>query len=249
MGRSSVFDVALWLSIHPPGGTVEAVGAGPVGEPHAVLLDLDGTLVRSEHVHRRVWQRFFDAWRLEVDEAGYARAYQGRRAADVLVSEPGPWRPEDVPGVLADMHAWTDELAGEVEPVPGAVDLVGELHRRAARVAVVTSAGRPWAGRLLGDVLGVAVEVLVTAEDVRVGKPSPEGYLLACRRCGVDPGECAAVEDSPSGIRALGAAGVGRVVGVTTTSPAADLRAAGAHVTVPDLRPPGSLAALGVPVT
>jgi sugar-phosphatase len=132
-----------------------------------------------------------------------------------------------------------------VEPVPGAVALAGELRRRAVRAAVVTSAGRSWAGRLLGGVLRIAVDVLVTAEDVRRGKPEPEGYLLACRRLGVEPGECAALEDSPSGIRALAAAGVGRVVGVTTTSSADVLRAAGADVTVPDLRPPASLAALG----
>ena len=49
--------------------------------PAAVLLDLDGTLVLSEHIHRRVWQRFFDEWRLEVDDRDYARSYRGRRAA------------------------------------------------------------------------------------------------------------------------------------------------------------------------
>ena len=42
--------------------------------PAAVLLDLDGTLVLSEHIHRRVWQRFFDQWHLEVDDRDYTRS-------------------------------------------------------------------------------------------------------------------------------------------------------------------------------
>ena len=56
---------------------------------------------------------------------------------------------------------------------------------------------------------------------------------------------CAAVEDSEAGVQALVAAGVGTVVGVTTTAPAAQLRSAGAEATVADLRTPTSLVALG----
>jgi mannitol-1-/sugar-/sorbitol-6-phosphatase len=217
--------------------------------PAAVLLDLDGTLVLSEHIHRRVWQRFFDEWRLEVDERDYARSYQGRRAADVLDQVRGPWRAEDVPGALAALHAHTDAEAGNVEVVPGAVELVEELHRRGRLVAVVTSASRTWTRRVLDDVLGVGarIPVVVTAEEVETGKPHPEGYLRACRRLGVDPATCAAVEDSEAGVQALVAAGVGTVVGVTTTAPAAQLRSAGAGATVADLRPRAALTALGFP--
>jgi beta-phosphoglucomutase-like phosphatase (HAD superfamily) len=55
-----------------------------------------------------------------------------------------------------------------------------------------------------------------------------------------------AVEDAPSGVRALVSAGVRRIVGVTTTTSATALRAAGATNIIPDLRPPASLVALGL---
>jgi sugar-phosphatase len=214
----------------------------------AVLLDMDGTLIRSEHVHRAVWQRFFTAWQVEMDDERYAESVMGRRARDVLTELSGPWRPEDVPRALAALHADVDAAAREVTVVDGAVALVRELAARGHRLAVVTSGGRGWAGRVLDDVLGVgdALEVVVTAEEVEVGKPSPEGYLTACRRLGVAPAGCVAVEDAPSGVRALVAAGVPRIVGVTTTTSAAALRAAGATETVSDLRPPASLVALGL---
>jgi mannitol-1-/sugar-/sorbitol-6-phosphatase len=210
------------------------------------MLDLDGTLVRSEHVHRQVWERFFATWRLDVDDEHYTRVVMGRPARDVLPELAGPWRPEDVPAIVAGLHAEDAAAAQDVVPVDGASELVRELRRRGYRLAVVTSAVRTWADRVLGDVLGVAdiIEVLVTVEDVGAGKPSPEGYLLACRRLGVEPAGCAAIEDSPSGIHALAAAGVRTVVGVTTTFPADALRAAGATATVPHLHPAVALVAL-----
>lgn len=216
-----------------------------------VLLDLDGTLVHSEHVHRRVWDRFFAEWGVAVDDATYADVYMGRRAADVLARVPGPWTGTDVDAVLARLVEHSHELAAEVGAVDGAAALVRALHRRGHRTAVVTSAGRAWARRVLEDVLDVAdlLDAVVTAEEVSVGKPSPEGYLTTCRRLGVDPAACAAVEDSPSGVRALAAAGVGTIIGITTTAPAAALRAAGAGTVVADLSPDALLgpARSGVP--
>jgi mannitol-1-/sugar-/sorbitol-6-phosphatase len=223
--------------------------AEPAATVRAVLLDMDGTLIRSEHVHRAIWRRFFDAWQVDVDDERYARSVMGRRARDVLAQMPGPWRAEDLPAVVAGLHADVDAAAQDVAVVDGAVELVRELRQRGYRLAVVTSAGREWALRVLDDVLGVAdaLDVVVTAEEVEVGKPSPEGYLRACRRLGVAPAACVAVEDAPSGVRALVAAGVRTVVGITTTASARELRDAGAAATVPNLRPALTLPALGLP--
>lgn len=203
----------------------------------AVLFDLDGTLVRSEHAHRVAWQALFDHWATDVDEAEYARTFMGRRARDVLAEVPGPWTGTDPERSLALLRDHSRHAATMVEVVPGAREQVAALHDAGTPVAVVTSAGAAWAEQVLGDVLGVRhrLSVLVTAERVARGKPSPEGYLLACAELGVDPGRCAGVEDSPAGVTALVAAGVGRVLGLTTSSPAEVLRAAGAHTTAPDL--------------
>jgi sugar-phosphatase len=124
--------------------------------------------------------------------------------------------------------------------VPGAAELIRQVTDAGVPVAVVTSAGPLWAEEVLGPVLGVRdrVRVIVTAEDVATGKPSPEGYLSGCELLGVDAADCAGVEDSAAGVRALLAAGVGLAVGITTTSSAADLLAAGAHRAVADLRDP-----------
>jgi mannitol-1-/sugar-/sorbitol-6-phosphatase len=137
---------------------------------------------------------------------------------------------------MARAHA----LGHAVETVPGAAALIRRAAEAGVPVAVVTSAGPAWAEEVLGPVLDVRdrVTVLVTAEDVATGKPSPEGYRRGCEGLGIDPADCAGVEDSASGVRALLSAGVGCVVGITTSSSAADLLAAGAHRTVADLGDP-----------
>ncbi len=77
---------------------------------------------------------------------------------------------------------------------------------------------------------------MVTALDVVDGKPHPAGYALACRRLGVEPAGVVAVEDAPAGILAAAAAGVGRVIGISTTWAESELLAAGATAVVEDLR-------------
>ena len=76
---------------------------------------------------------------------------------------------------------------------------------------------------------------MVTREDVTEGKPAPDGYLLAIRTLGVRAEDCLVAEDTPAGVRAGRAAGVGTVVGVTTSFSAEELRDAGADLVLPDL--------------
>jgi sugar-phosphatase len=213
---------------------------GSAGRPAGLLLDLDGTLVLSERVHRLTWRHFFDVWGAEVDDHEYEQTFMGRRATDVLAAVPGPWTGRNLRAISAEMMAHAQTLGHAVEAVPGAAALIRRAADDGVPVAVVTSAGPAWAEEVLGPVLDVRnrVRVLVTAEDVATGKPSPEGYLLGCERLGVHPVDCAGVEDSPSGIRALLSTEVRHVVAITTTSSAADLLAAGAHRTVGDLRDP-----------
>jgi sugar-phosphatase len=215
------------------------VTAGPT-RPDALLLDLDGTLVLSERVHRHTWEHFFDTWSVEVDEGEYQRSYMGRRAGDVLAQVPGPWTGTDLTEAVRAMTRHALTLGDQVEVVPGAAELVRLAAAAGVPVAVVTSAGQEWAERVLGPVLGIRdlIAALVTAEQVQTGKPAPEGYARACALLGVDPARSVGVEDSPSGLRALAAAEVGVLVGIATTAEETALQTAGAHLTVLDLAAP-----------
>jgi len=201
--------------------------------PAALLLDLDGTLIDSEPIHRAAYRVFFAArgW----DEPDLT-IFTGRRAEDVFGVEPGPWAGHDPDALAAEVTALVDEDQDPV-PIAGSADLFDAAARWGLAVAVVTSAGPAWVRRAADGALDALdrVDVVVTADDVVDGKPHPAGYLLACERLGVDPADALAVEDSPAGVRAAAAAGVGRVVGLATTCDPADLLEAGAGVVVDDL--------------
>jgi sugar-phosphatase len=98
--------------------------------------------------------------------------------------------------------------------------------------AIVTSGIRRLALARLQAARLTPPDVLITADIVRQGKPSPEPYLLAAARLGVQPADCIVFEDAPAGVQAGKAAGM-RVVALTTTVPPSEL--ASADQIVPDL--------------
>ncbi|MGW9285443.1 HAD-IA family hydrolase, partial [Streptomyces diastaticus] len=108
-----------------------------------------------------------------------------------------------------------------VEPVPGALDLLGSLA--AGRWAVVTSASRRLAGARLAAV-GIRPATVIAADDITRGKPDPEPFLLAAARLGVAPERCVVFEDAPAGLASGRAAGMWTVA-LTTSHPAPELTA------------------------
>ena len=94
----------------------------------------------------------------------------------------------------------------EGRAIEGAVELLRRLQGQ--NVALVTSCSRALALALLRRAGLPEFEVLVTADDVAVNKPAPDGYVAAAKRFELPPERCLVVEDSPQGIHAGRAAGM-----------------------------------------
>ena len=74
--------------------------------------------------------------------------------------------------------------------------------------AIVTSGTRRVAEARMRHVELPTPRVFITADDVNVGKPAPDGYLLAASRLNLKPTDCIVVEDAPAGIQAGKSAGL-----------------------------------------
>jgi len=213
-------------------GSIAARLSRPGG---GLLLDLDGTLVQSEAVHQRALRDYFVArgWQVADD---VVREFSGRRAREVFRVLDGPWTGEDPAAVAEDVLEVLRGMAVRPEPVPGATRLLAACATIGLPMAVVTSAQREWVAAAL-ELLGAAEFGVrtVTAEDCTHGKPDPEPFRRGAELLGLDPSGLVAVEDSPAGIASACAAGVGYVIGLTTSRPAHALRAAGARETSADL--------------
>jgi len=175
-----------------------------VSGAQAVLLDMDGTLVDSDAAVERAWQSWAREYGVHLD--GMPSFLHGRPAL-LSVRELRPDLDEDAAAAAADrqLELQYDDLS-DVRATPGTSELLAELARRQLAWAVVTSADVRLARARLGAA-GVTPPLLVTAEDVRAGKPDPESYLLAARLLGTDPARCLVVEDSVAGVTAGQAAG------------------------------------------
>lgn len=203
--------------------------------PGALLLDLDGTLVDSEPLHRASYVAWFAHRGWELPDLAM---FTGRRAEDVFATSEGPWAGEDPDALAREVVGFMPDESPE--PIGGARELLETARATGVPVAIVTSAGPAWVERSVVDALGLTldvVDVVVTSRDVVDGKPHPAGYALACERMGADAALALAVEDSPAGVRAALGAGVVRVHGLGTTHAPDLLVAAGAVDVHDDLRP------------
>jgi sugar-phosphatase len=199
----------------------------------AALFDLDGTLINTERRSLAMWALLLGENGVPYDDA-LLRGFMGRRGRDVLAEKPELFPGRTVEDLIEEVLSFEDRPGlPEIEPVPGAAELVRKVVEHGSPVAVVTSAMRWWAEARLRQV-GVRdlVQTIVAAEDVEIGKPDPSGYLMGARRLDTEPAHCVAFEDSVAGIAAAKAAGM-TCVGVATTHAGEEL--AGADLIVADL--------------
>jgi mannitol-1-/sugar-/sorbitol-6-phosphatase len=180
-------------------------------ECSGIIFDLDGVLVDSAAFVELEWRRW--AWARGLQPEPFLRVCHGRRALETIRIA-APHLNAEVE-VLAFSPA-EDGAPDEMGPVNGAVRLLAALPT--GSWAVATSGLRPSATTRLRRAGLPIPPVLVCAEDVGSGKPSPDAYLLAARGLGLVPPDCLVVEDAPAGIQAARAAGMA-VVGLTTTHP------------------------------
>ena len=193
-------------------------------ECSAILFDLDGVLVESAAWIELQWRRW--AVRRGLDPAPFLRVCHGRRAVETIRLA----APElDADAEVARLDPADERVSEPLRPVAGAERVLGALPPGAW--AVATSGPRVSAIARLRHAGLPMPDVLVCAEDVECGKPSPDVYLRAAARLGLEPVRCLVVEDAPAGLEAAAAAGMA-AVGVTTTHPASELSA---PVLIPDL--------------
>ena len=202
----------------------------------ACIFDMDGVLIDSGVWHRAAWQALLAEMGLDPARPDFWRLTIGRPGEEAVPLLLGKTLPDGEARRLArrkrDLYV---ELArGGLRAVEGAPAFIEHLARRGIPRAVGTSASRMDVERMLGAVgLRRHFEVVVTSEDVRLGKPDPEVYVLAARRLGAARGACVVFEDSVVGIQAARRAGM-RAIGVTTAYGEEELRAAGAEAVIAD---------------
>lgn len=177
----------------------------------AVLWDLDGTLVDSGDLHWVAWRDAMAAEGVAITR-GMFEATFGWKNDPILRRWLGDDAPEERKVRIADgkERAYREAVRRTgLTPLPGARAWVEWLHAEGWKQAIASSAPRANIETVL-DVTGLGhdFEVIVAAEDVTLGKPDPQVFLLAASRLGVPPSRAIVVEDAEAGIEAARRAGM-----------------------------------------
>ena len=181
----------------------------------AILFDLDGVILDSEKEYRRFWMQAAEELGYPLTEDVVLRLRScdssiARKIVDEAAGESGAYdRVRARRKIL--MKDFLSEHTYELKP--GVKAFLEKCRELPVRKVIVTSS-RP--EEKMPD--------FVSVKEVKRGKPFPDVYLFACRKLGMEPGECLAIEDSPNGVRSAYSAGVKVVMVPDLTGPTDELR-------------------------
>jgi len=211
--------------------------------PGAVILDFDGVIADSEMLHLRCFNAVLAPLGVEISKQDYYRKYLGLTDVECLqaLADEGAIAAasDQIPSLVREKNRLFSDLAAtEGNIIPGVRDFLGMVETNGIPMAICSGALRVEIELILDDAnLRHHFEVIVSAEQVKKGKPDPQGFLLAmeklARKRPLSADRCVAVEDSRWGLEAAKTAGM-RTVAVTNSYEADQLQTADMIVDVLD---------------
>lgn len=196
------------------------------GMPAAVIFDMDGTLVATTEADFLAWQKLFSTYDRSLTFEEYFPLL-GKKSSDVVHHVLG-LHGHEATGAMHRKMVFFEEIVREkgIDMMPNAEQLLKELQAEHIPIALATSS-RVMKMKLVMKTanLDKYFTAVVTGEEVTVGKPGPDIFLLAAKRLNVDPAQCVVIEDAASGVAAAKAAGM-KCVAVTNTHHEKDLQEA-----------------------
>ena len=208
--------------------------------PKAVLFDMDGVLYDSMRFHARAWKEVADTRHLKCTEADFYM-FEGRTGASTVnelyqrtfhkdATE------EERQSFYAEKSALFSRY-NDGEPMSGAAEVLKQVREAGMQRVVVTGSGqKSLIDKLTHSYPGCFTsEKMVTAYDVKIGKPHPEPYLMGLEKAGVAANEAFVIENAPLGVHAGVAAGIFTIA--VNTGPLADevLLREGANLLFPSM--------------
>jgi beta-phosphoglucomutase family hydrolase len=222
-----------------PDGTLMAEGAGvhailnrnsknrPGGQLEAVIWDMDGVIVDSAPYHFRSWQEVFGKRGVTFSEEEFRRHFGQRNDTIIRFAFKDKISAEEVIAIADEKEAlYREKIASNLKPHAGAIELVKALKAKGIKMAIASSAPMENIQLILRG-LGIAdyFQAIVWGREVTEGKPSPQAFLLAAEKLGVQPENCLVIEDAVAGVSAAKRAGM-KCIAVTTTNPSEKLQEA-----------------------
>lgn len=190
----------------------------------AALFDMDGVVADTMPLHYESWRRAFEPYGINVEQMDvYLREGMTSMmmAREIAQAKDKPLSQEELDRIVEDKSAIFNLLAQEkAKAYDGVTETLRMLRNNGLKIALVTGSRKEAVHAVLKKVgLEGWFDVIIGAEDIEQGKPSPEPYLAAIKKLDVESLNCVVIENAPLGIKSARAAKVDYVIAVTTTLP------------------------------
>ncbi|MED1863441.1 HAD family phosphatase [Fictibacillus nanhaiensis] len=201
----------------------------------AVCFDMDGVIVDTMRHHVEAWRHAFNENGYEHEELVFylREGMPGKNTIrdvfehfNIVINE------EKVEDIYVQKRNYFKKHA-QYEYIEETVSTLKALSKKQIPIAVVTGSRKEFVSEVLSR-LPVTFDIIVTGDDVKEGKPSPEPYLLAMGRYSFKPSEWLVIENAPLGIQSAKEAGA-YCLAVETTLDAKYLREADQIIRPKDL--------------
>jgi len=200
----------------------------------AVIFDFDGVITDSEILHFRAFNQVLGQYGIELTKDDYYKTYLGFNDADCykLLIGQGLLKTDkqQIKNLIEQKKRIFEQLAkAEGKMIEGVRDFLTMLEQNNISMAICSGALLTEVEMVLEDArLRHLFEVIVSGEQVKKGKPDPEGFLLSLQRLNenrenpITANQCIAIEDSHWGLEAAKAAGM-HTIAVTNSYDAEQL--------------------------
>ncbi len=194
----------------------------------AVIFDMDGVVVDSTSYDFAAWKRLFSEFGLELSFATY-KSFLGMLGRDIVKKLMNRELTKNEAKTFEDKkEQYFIEAVGkgDLKAIDGLLKFLDELVKANYELALATAGSRMKVAAVLKKLnLEKYFGVIVTADDVIRGKPSPDIFLKAAEGLKYSPAECIVIEDAPNGVAAAKAAGM-KCIAITTTHEGDELKSA-----------------------
>jgi len=186
----------------------------------AVIWDMDGVIADTAPYHLNAWQQVFQKRGVSFTKQDFRRNF-GQRNDTIIRNTLGEETPQsEIDDIAREKERnFRKVVRQNIKPLPGAIKLIKLLKEHGVKMALASSA--PIENiRLLTKGLGINnwFQSIISGRDVTKGKPSPQVFLLAAQKLGVEPKDCIVIEDAIAGVTAAKRAGM-HCLAITNTHP------------------------------
>ena len=186
---------------------------------YCIIFDMDGVLADTGPIHFNSWAKMAkEQAKMDFSREFFEETF-GQQSIPITRKLVGPEIDQALVVEWANLKEqyYREMVKDKLEPLPGAIDLIKNLKVMGFKLAVGSSGPKENVELLLTTLkIKAYFDVVITAEDVKIGKPAPDVFLIIAKRLNINPEYCLVIEDAPVGIKAAKEANMCSIALTTT---------------------------------